>query len=120
MSTPGLPSVKVGDPLILVTDSKYRSDEPVTVSRVGRKYLYVARQDGREIPDRYRRDTGYLDSRYTVGERLCTQEQYDEMKQRASLFTELLAAGINIEYRMRPEVTTDQLRALLAVIKPAA
>jgi hypothetical protein len=120
MSTTQLPNVKVGDPLILSTSNRYRSDEPVTVSRIGRKYLYVARQDGREVPNRYHRDTGYLDSSYTVSERLYTQEQYEETKQRASLFEKLRQAGIDVRHEVRSEVSTDQLRALLAVIAPAA
>lgn len=120
MAAIGLPDVKVGDPLILSSSNRYRSDEPVTVSRIGRKYLYVTRQDGREVPNRYHRDTGYLDSSYTASERLYTQEQYDEMNQRRSLFMELLAAGVDVKHEVRPKLTTDQLRALLAVIKPAA
>ncbi|MFJ5967899.1 hypothetical protein [Streptomyces sp. NPDC093060] len=114
-----LPNVKVGDPLILSTSNRYRGDEPVTVSRIGRKYLYVTRQDGREYSGRFHLD-GTEDSQYGARERLYTPEQYDERKQRANLFMELLAAGINVEHRIRPEVTTDQLRALLAVVKPAA
>ncbi|MEU3527553.1 hypothetical protein AB0E62_27405 [Streptomyces sp. NPDC038707] len=119
MAETGLLDVKVGDPLILTTGNRYRSDEPVTVARIGRKYLYVARQDGREYSGRFHRD-GVEDSQYGARERLYTPEQYDELKQRANLFMELLAAGINIEHRIRPELTTDQLRALLAVIKPTA
>ncbi|MDH3037944.1 hypothetical protein [Streptomyces sp. TRM75561] len=120
MSTTGLPNVKVGDPLILSTSNRYRSDEPVTVSRVGRKYLYVARQDGREVLNRYHRDTGYLVSSYSVSERLYTQEQYDEMKQRASLLEQLRQAGIDVRHEVRSGVTTEQLRALLAVMTTAA
>ncbi|MFE2382195.1 beta barrel domain-containing protein [Streptomyces misionensis] len=115
----GLPAVKVGDPLILVTGNRYRGDEPVTVARIGRKYLYVTRQNGREYSGRFHLD-GTEDSQYSARERLYTPEQYEEEKQRANLFMELLAAGINVEHRVRPEVTTDQLRALLAVMRPTS
>lgn len=120
MSINGLGDVKVGDQLILSTSSRYRSDETVTVSRIGRKYLYVARQDGREVPNRYHRDSGHLDTSYSVSECLYTQEQYEETKQRASLFEQLRQAGIDVRHEIRSEVTTGQLRALLTVIKPAA
>lgn len=119
MSKSGLPNVKVGDPLILSTGSRYRGDEPVTVSRIGRKYLYVTRQDGREYSGRFHLD-GTEDSKFVGRERLHTPEQYEEMKQRTSLFEQLRQAGIDMRYEVRSEVTTDQLRALLAVMKPAA
>ncbi|WP_318205379.1 hypothetical protein [Streptomyces sp. SCL15-4] len=118
MAATGLTDVKVGDPLILVTGNKYRSDEPVTVSRVGRKYVYV-NLHGREYSQRFHRDTGAEDSQYGAREHLYTPEQYDEMKQRDALFMKLSAAGIDVKYQIRPEVTTDQLRALLAVVKPS-
>ncbi|MFD8839839.1 beta barrel domain-containing protein [Streptomyces griseofuscus] len=113
----GLPAVKVGDPLILVTGDRYRGDEPVTVSRVGRTYLYVATLDGRERRERYDRKTGVEDVQRGVQAHLLTQEQYDDRAQRATLFNQLYDAGI--EVRMRGGLTTDQLRALLAVVKPA-
>ncbi|MFE7899157.1 hypothetical protein ACFU3E_16840 [Streptomyces sp. NPDC057424] len=119
MSINGLGDVKVGDRLILSSSNRYRGDEPVTVSRIGRKYLYVTRQDGREVPNRYLRGTGYLDSSYSVSERLYTQDQYDETKRRASLLEQLRQAGIDLRHEIRSEVTTDQLRALLAVMQPA-
>lgn len=114
-----LPNVKVGDPLILATANRYREDEPVTVSRIGRKYLYVAR-DGRELTDRFYRDTGVEDSNYGGKQRLYTPDQYDEVKQRDALFRELYDAGIEVAFRVRDNLTTDQLRALLAVVQPAA
>ncbi|MCG0061760.1 hypothetical protein L0F81_00400 [Streptomyces tricolor] len=117
MAATGLADVKVGDPLVLVTGNRFRGDEPVTVSRIGTKYLYVTLH-GHERRERFDRKTGVQEGN-GVRARLMTQQQYDEMKQRASLFTELLAAGINVKHEVRPEVTTDQLRALLAVIKPA-
>ncbi|GAA2199912.1 hypothetical protein [Streptomyces bangladeshensis] len=118
MAVNGLSDAKVGDHLILVTGSKYRSDEPVTVSRVGRKYLYV-NLHGREYRARFLRDSGLEDSTYGAQERLYTPEQYDEMKQRKALFLSLREAGIEVQWKVRDDLTTDQLRALLAVIKPA-
>ncbi|KUN03158.1 hypothetical protein AQI95_24690 [Streptomyces yokosukanensis] len=115
----GLPDVKVGDPLILATGNRHCSDEPVTVSRIGRKYLYVTRENGREYSGRFHPD-GVEDSQYGARERLYTPEQYDELKQRTGLLERLRQAGIDVKHEVRSEVTTDQLRALLAVIQPAA
>lgn len=115
----GLPAVKVGDPLILATGNKYRGDEPVTVARIGRKYLYVNRENGVEYSGRFHLD-GAEDSQYGAREQLYTPEQYDDRKQRDSLFRELYDAGIEVQFRVRGGLTTEQLRALLAVVKPAA
>ncbi|MPY47185.1 beta barrel domain-containing protein [Streptomyces acidicola] len=119
MSMNGLGNVKIGDNLVLVTGNRFRGDEPVTVSRVGRKYLYVSLH-GYERRERFDRKTGAEEGNVGVRARLMTQKQYEEMNQRRSLFMELLAAGIDVKHEVRSEVTTDQLRALLAVIKPAA
>ncbi|WP_199572727.1 hypothetical protein [Streptomyces murinus] len=113
---PGLPAVKVGDPLILATGNKYRGDEPVTVSRIGRKYLYVCRENGAEYSGRFHLD-GVEDSQYGAREHLYTQEQYDDLKQRNSLFEQLRKVGIEVQFRVRDDLATDQLRALLAVVE---
>lgn len=119
MAATGFSDVKVGDNLVLATGNRFRGDEPVTVSRVGTKYIYVTLH-GHERRERFDRKTGVEEGNVGIRARLMTQEQYDETNQRRLLFTELLAAGIDIKHHVRPEVTTDQLRALLAVIKPAA
>jgi hypothetical protein len=116
MTHTGLADVKVGDTLILATSNRYRGDSPVTVSRIGRKYLYVNR-DGREYSGRFHLD-GTEDSQYSARERLYTPEQYDELKQRDSLFEKLREAGIEVNHRVRNTLTTDQLRALLTVVTP--
>lgn len=118
MSNPALPDVKVGDQLILVTNSRYRGDEPVTVARIGRLYLYVATSDGRERNMRFGRDTGVEDGNIGVRSRLYTPDQYDELKQRSALFEQLRQAGIDVRHENRSEVTTGQLCALLAVMQP--
>ncbi|GHH30197.1 hypothetical protein [Streptomyces rubradiris] len=117
MAATGLANVKVGDPLILVTGNRFRGDEPVTVSRIGTRYLYVTLH-GHERRERFDRKTGVEEGNRGIRARLMTQQQYDDMKQRAALFMELSAAGIDVKDEARPKVTTDQLRALLAVIKP--
>lgn len=114
-----LPTVKVGDELILVTRNRYRSDEPVTVARIGRKYLYVNRDDGREYSGRFTLDGGE-DSQYGAKDQLYTPAQYDELKQRTALFKELGEAGIEVAWKVRDSLTTDQLRALLAAVTPDA
>lgn len=114
MSTDGLNNVKVGDSLILSTNNRYRGDETVTVSRIGRQYVYVA-SNGREHRERFHRATGAEDTKYSGG-RLYTPEQYEEQALRSSLFEKLQQAGITFEYGVQNTVTTDKLRALLAVM----
>lgn len=111
--------VKVGDKLILVTNNRYRDDEPVTVSRIGRKYLYVTRQNGSEYSARFLRENGVEDSNYGGREWLYTPEQYDESKQRDSLFEQLREAGIDVAFRVRNDLSTDKLRALVAALQGA-
>ncbi|TGZ14734.1 hypothetical protein DV517_62170 [Streptomyces sp. S816] len=113
----GLPTVKVGDPLILVTNNRFLGDEPVTVARVGRTYLYVAGSDGCERRERYDRKTGIEDGQIGLKAHLLAQEQYDDRAQRATLFNQLYDAGIEVQFRVRGDLTTDQLRALLAVVE---
>jgi len=116
MAVDGLPNVKVGDSLILMTNNRYRGDEPVTVARIGRQYLYVAR-NGREMRERFDRKTGVEDGNIGVRSQLVTQEQYDEMKQRAALLEGLRAAGIDVRHEIRADMSTETLRALLAVVQ---
>lgn len=118
MTDTGLAGAKVGDPLILVTGNRYKGDENVTVARIGRVYLYVARPDSRELNMRFDRKTGVEDGNIGVRARLVTQEQYDESKQRAALYEQLRTAGIEVKHEVRSDITTDQLRALLAVVTP--
>jgi hypothetical protein len=119
MPATGLEGIKVGDPLILVTGNRYRGDEPVTVTRIGRVYLYVTRPGGCELDMRFDRKTGVEGGNVGVRARLATQEQYDESKQRAALYEQLRVAGIEVKHEVRSDITTDQLRALLAVVTPA-
>lgn len=108
-----LTNVKVGDTLILATANRYRDDEPVTVSRIGRKYLYVTRGNGYEYSARFHLADGTEDSQYGHRERLYTPERYDDIKQRAALVEALRVAGIDIRHGHRDQFTTRQLQAIL-------
>lgn len=116
MTVEGIADVKVGDSLILVTGNRYRGDESVTVARIGRQYLYVA-TNGRERRERFDRKTGVEDGNTGVRARLVTQDQYDESKQRTSLFERLRLAGIEVRHEVRANMGTDQLRAILAIVE---
>lgn len=119
MSTTDLTEAKPGDNLILITGNKFRGDGPVTVSRVGRQYLYVTK-DGRELRERYDRTTGAeVDQRGTKGQ-LMTQDQYDDLKQRDALFHALTSAGLDIQHGDRPNLATATLRELLDVLQNAS
>jgi hypothetical protein len=117
MSWSTFPAVKVGDPLILVTSSRYQSDERVTVCRVGRKWLYVMNDRGTEKNARFSRETGLEDTSTGAKDALQTQEQYDEAAQRRALFHSLREAGIDVRHEFRSDITTEQLRQLLTVVK---
>ncbi|MER6844867.1 beta barrel domain-containing protein [Streptomyces platensis] len=112
MATTGLDGVKVGDNLILATGNRYRGDEPVCVSRVGNKYVYVA-SEGRERRERFDRKTGVEGNQRGIKARLYTQEQYDDLRQRTTLFAKLLAAGIDIRHEARTTMSTSTLKAIL-------
>ncbi|WP_443072169.1 beta barrel domain-containing protein [Streptomyces sp. NBC_01485] len=95
-------------------------DETVTVSRIGSKYLYVTRPGGSELRDRFHRESGVEDSQHGTPQRLYTPAQYDESKQHASLLERLREAGIEFRHGVSRSLTTDQLRALLAIMQPDA
>ncbi|MFB6881419.1 hypothetical protein ACFCY8_11340 [Streptomyces noursei] len=119
MTTESLQGVKVGDELVLVAGNRFRGDEPVIVSRVGTKYVYVTLH-GRECREQFDRKTGVEVDQRGVRARLLTPAQYEEMAQRRKLFARLLGAGIEVRHGKRAELSTDQLRALLAVVQGEA
>ncbi|WP_456046088.1 beta barrel domain-containing protein [Streptomyces virginiae] len=85
---------------------------------MGRKFLYLA-EHGRERRERYDFETGLEDVKVRQA-RLYTQEQYDEQKQRQSLLSVLLEAGIDVRSNARSSLSTDQLRTILATVKQGA
>ncbi|MGW4222972.1 beta barrel domain-containing protein [Streptomyces bauhiniae] len=121
MTATGLANVKVGDTLILVTNSKHHDDEPVTVTRVGRKYLNVTRTSGGyELREKFHIDTGHEVSQYSARQRLYTPEQRDDENERHALRQQLRDTGIDFRLGLDSRLTVDQLRALLAAIQPTA
>ncbi|MBD3004792.1 hypothetical protein [Streptomyces sp. 5-10] len=112
-----LEGIRKGDPLILVGCNRLRGNQPVTVSRVGRSYIYVNDTDGSEMRRKFDRETGAEVDACGSPCRLYTQVQYDERKQRQELLDGLLAAGIKIDANRRSDISTDKLRALLDVMK---
>ena len=120
MFTTDLTGAAPGDKLILDTRSRGENPgQPVTVSRVGRVYLYVLNEYGRELRERFRRSDGSEDSHYGAVQRLYTPEAYAEKTERTALFEGLRSAGLPVEPLVRDRLTTDQLRALLAIVTPA-
>ncbi|MFJ5951362.1 hypothetical protein [Streptomyces noursei] len=116
MPTEGLPAVKVGDNLLWETGNPYRGDEPVTVSRVGRTWLYVTLH-GRELRERFDRKTGLEEGQRAIRSRLLTQKQHEERAHRRSLLAKLRAAGLELKPSAGASMSTDKLRALLAVVQ---
>lgn len=119
MSSQTFAEVEVGDKLVLVTGSRFRGDEPVTVSRIGSKYIYV-NLHGSERREKFDRKTGVEVDQRGLQTRLLTQEQYEARAQRASLFARLLDAGIEVRHDRRDETSTVTLRALLAAVQNSA
>lgn len=110
---PDLTNAAPGDPLILVHAAPHLADENVTITRIGRVYLYVSR-DGRELRRKYDRETGYEMSDATaVSSIVYTPEQFAEKEERAGLRDALAKRGVRID----SEVTTAKARALLAVMQ---
>lgn len=116
MSSERFAEVKVGDNLVLMTGNRFHGDEPVTVSRVGSKYIYVTLH-GNERREKFDRTTGVEVDQRGLQAKLLTQEQYEEQAQRSTLFARLLDAGIEVRYARRDEMPTDTLRALLAAVQ---
>jgi hypothetical protein len=112
----GLMDAKVGDSLILTTSDRRRPDTAVTVTRIGRKYLYVSYgPSSRESRTAYHRATGSGNTAYGSADVLFTQAQYDERKRRAALFRDLHDRGVEVRFNARPDFTTDVLAQILAL-----
>lgn len=111
----GLTDVKVGDELTLRHGGQ-RTDR-VTVSRVGRKYVYVTRSDGRELRERFSVETGVGDHQYGSPGALFTPEQWEDREERNRLFQSLKMHGISRDFASRHELSTDKLRRLVAVLE---
>ncbi|MCZ1012304.1 hypothetical protein [Streptomyces lydicus] len=116
MTTKGLSGVKVRDSLILVAANRFQGDQPVTVSRIGTKFLYVS-SNGRERREQFDRTTGIEVRQRGIPARLLTQEQYDEQARRRALFASLFAQGIDVREHKRAGMSTVKLQALLAVVE---
>jgi hypothetical protein len=112
------PAVTVGGLLMMLPRDRDKGGQLVTVSRVGSRYVYVNRE-GCELIERFDRATGQQDTRIGYRMRLLTLDQYEESKQRADLFADLKEAGIEVSWKIQDDLATGQLRALLAVVRPA-
>ncbi|MGW1155985.1 beta barrel domain-containing protein [Streptomyces rubiginosohelvolus] len=117
MSSSRFTESKVGDTLILVTGNRFHGDEPVTVSRVGSKYIYVRTLDENERREKFDRTTGVEVDQRGIRARLLTQEQYEERAQRSSLFARLTSAGIDVRDDRRAAMPTATLRAILDAVE---
>lgn len=117
MKTSGLRGVRVGDELVLVRGRRLQGENrPVTVSRVGRAYVYVA-CEGRELRQRFRLETGVAVGQNGAPDRLLTPAQHDETALRWRLFVQLFAAGVKIEKSRGAAIPTEKLQALLGVMR---
>lgn len=110
--------IKVGDELILVPAHGRRNRQNVTVSRIGRKYLYITPEGGQESRERFRIDTLVQDTQYGSPDRLYTQAQLDEQNLRIELLGKLSKLGVDLRlYGNRSRWTADRLRRLLEVVE---
>lgn len=113
----GLADVKVGDELILTSRYEGQRTDRVTVSRVGRKYVYVSRPNGRELRERFSVETGVEDHQYGSPDELFTPEQWEDRGERNRLFQSLKAHGLGQDFASRQNLSTDKLRRLVAVLE---
>lgn len=112
----GLPAdLKKGDPLVLVTYSPGEPFEPVTVSRVGRSYVHIDLGHA-EVP--FHRTSGIEKDNVGYTRQLHTPQQHEELQERTHLLAELRAAGVEVVWSKLAQVSTEQLRGLLAVMRP--
>ncbi|QBP29715.1 hypothetical protein SEA_TYPHA_60 [Mycobacterium phage Typha] len=100
----------VGQQLIL---HNRRGTEDVTVSRVGRKYVYIT-QYGREC--KFHGDTGQEVSEYGSPGVLYTPEEWAKRERRLTLFKSLDKLGIEVKYSHRSLMGTDVLEQILAAV----
>jgi hypothetical protein len=112
----GLPAdLKKGDPLVLVTYSPDEPFEQVTVARVGRSYVYI---DLGHAEGQFHLPSGIARGNVGYTRQLHTPQQHAELQERKQLFAELRTAGVEIVWNRAAQVTTQQLRALLGVVRP--
>jgi hypothetical protein len=115
-----LTNVKVGDELLLVSGES-KADIFVTVTRVGRVWLYVSRSSLTfEEHDPFRRTDGVQRSDYGYRSRLTTPEARAVELEHGRLVKELRDAGLELSIRRDRVLTTDQLNRLLAIMNETA
>lgn len=111
-----LTGVAEGDKLMVTGLGRGSSEREVTVSRVGRDYLYVADAGGRELRQRFLRKTGTQDKYTGIPAQLYTVPEYWKRQARATASMRLLGAGVRIESDTLNRLTTDQLHAILDIV----
>lgn len=109
--------IKVGDRLILVSSSRYHSDTGVIVTRIGRKYVYVARWGGKgELSERFELATGIQDSDYGSPYRLYTPAAYEERARRTAVRARLRKAGLGYDSKLG-QYSTDKLERVAEILE---
>lgn len=108
-SYPSLVDVKVGDQLIVKTNSKFRADYPVTVVKVARVWVTVVPVNKENYwEEKYRKDSGLSAGQSTFstsGPRLTTQDQVDYEDRVSAARDYLRHLGVET-YRMNQDVLT--------------
>lgn len=110
-------SLKPGDPLVLASDDRNKSAAPVTVTRVGRTYVYVAWEGQAEMHDQFHRVTGVAKENTGWRRYLLTPAQYEDRQERTTLLAELRDAGIEFRIGFADKSSTELLRELHAVMR---
>ncbi|EMF20390.1 hypothetical protein H114_32644 [Streptomyces gancidicus BKS 13-15] len=111
---PDLTTAQPGDRLILVHEARNMPDTDVTVSRVGRRYLYVAYSNGLEARGKYDRTTGRGADDHALYSAVYTPEQLADRTEGEHLRRELRDRGLTVDPNRN--LTTAVLRRLLAVL----
>lgn len=110
-----LKGVKVGDKLVMVEWLRYARQERVTnvtVTRVGRKYLYVADDRGYKVHSQFRIEDGGEHNAYTARLTLYTPEANELRKEREYLMDRLREMGLSLGTNIRLW-TNDDLSELV-------
>ena len=109
--------IKVGDKFIWVSGSRYRADQNVTITRVGRKYAYVAVDGGTELREKFDRTTGFEVVSYGSATHLTTASLMAEEAACADLVRELRVAGVDLRLRLGRTLDYQTLAAMLELVK---
>jgi hypothetical protein len=109
-----LPPLNVGDKLILRhKQSRYATDQEITVTRLGRKWGYAER-GWEEV--KFDLTTGSEFSKYTPTRRVLTAEMDADEKRRSAALAALKEHDLSFGFRGGRDVPTEAIERIVAIL----